>query len=395
MARHKRTKEYDHESLRDEREYGFYWYSGIWHILRPVLIGLAALVLVFGLLSTGYGVIDREFLSPVDPADTAEVPFSIASGSSLTRVAGNLEEQGLIKNRSVFKYYCDFAGLGQKIQAGDYQLSKSMDMFAIADKLTTGDGRPITAKITLIPGGTVEDLAAQLKQQGLIADQQAFLNQCRTGEGLTDYYFIQEALGTSRVQERKYLLEGYLSPNTYEVYTTASPTDILKKFLDQTDKVFSMEWQEQAAQEKLTLDQVLTLASLIEKEGKSPDFAKVSAVFHNRLDSKMTLGSDVTIHYITGQRRMSLRNSDLAVESPYNTYKYAGLPLGPICNPSAEAIQAALYPDQVFVAEKYLYFCSKDPDTGELHFSKTQAEHDRAVEIYAPLWQAYDQERGF
>lgn len=395
MARHRRTKEYDHESLRDEREYGFYWYSGIWHILRPVLIGLAALVLVFGLLSTGYGVIDREFLSPVDPADTAEVPFSIASGSSLTRVAGNLEEQGLIKNRSVFKYYCDFAGLGQKIQAGDYQLSKSMDMFAIADKLTTGDGRPITAKITLIPGGTVEDLAAQLKQQGLIADQQAFLNQCRTGEGLTDYYFIQEALGTSRVQERKYLLEGYLSPNTYEVYTTASPTDILKKFLDQTDKVFSMEWQEQAAQEKLTLDQVLTLASLIEKEGKSPDFAKVSAVFHNRLDSKMTLGSDVTIHYITGQRRMSLRNSDLAVESPYNTYKYAGLPLGPICNPSAEAIQAALYPDQVFVAEKYLYFCSKDPDTGELHFSKTQAEHDRAVEIYAPLWQAYDQERGF
>ncbi len=395
MARHRRSGEYDHESLRDEREYGFYWYSGIWHILRPVLIGLAALVLVFGLLSTGYGVIDREFLSAVDPADTAEVPFSIASGSSLTKVAGNLEQQGLIKNRSVFKYYCDFAGLGQKIQAGDYQLSKSMDMFAIADKLTTGDGRPITAKITLIPGGTVEDLAAQLKQQGLIADQQAFLNQCRTGEGLTDYYFIQEALGTSRVQERKYLLEGYLSPNTYEVYTTASPTDILKKFLDQTDKVFSMEWQEQAAQEKLTLDQVLTLASLIEKEGKSPDFAKVSAVFHNRLDSKMTLGSDVTIHYITGQRRMSLRNSDLAVESPYNTYKYAGLPLGPICNPSAEAIQAALYPDQVFVAEKYLYFCSKDPDTGELHFSKTQAEHDRAVEIYAPLWQAYDQERGF
>ncbi|MEA5013174.1 MAG: endolytic transglycosylase MltG [Candidatus Limiplasma sp.] len=394
MARNRRTKEYDHESLRDEREYGFYWYSGIWHILRPVLIGLAALVLVFGLLSTGYGVIDQQFLSAVDPQDTTEVPFSIASGSSLTKVAGSLEQQGLIKNRSVFKYYCDFAGLGQKIQAGDYQLSKSMDMFAIADKLTTGDGRPITAKITLIPGWTVEDLAAQLKQQGVIADESAFLAQCRTGEGLTDYYFIQEELKTDRIQERKYLLEGYLSPNTYEVYTTASATDILKKFLDQTDKVFSFEWQEQAAQEKLTIDQVLTLASLIEKEAKSPDFAKVSAVFHNRLDSKMTLGSDVTIHYITGERRMSLRRSDLSVESPYNTYLHAGLPLGPICNPSAEAIKAALYPDEVFVAERYLYFCSKDPDTGELHFSKTQEEHDRAVQIYAPLWQAYDQERG-
>ena len=394
MARNKRTREYDHESLRDEREYGFYWYSGIWHILRPVLIGLAALVLVFGLLSTGYGAIHDSFLSAVDPRDTTEVPFSIASGSSLSKVANHLEQQGLIKNHSVFKYYCDFAGLGQKIQAGDYQLSKSMDMFAIADKLTTGDGRPMTAKITLVPGSTVEDLAAMLKQKGLITDEAAFLRQCRTGEGLTDYYFLQDELKTERLQERKYLLEGYLSPNTYEVYTTASTTDILKKFLDQTDKVFSMEWQEQAARENLTMDQVLALASLIEKEGKSPDFAKVSAVFHNRLDSKMTLGSDVTIHYITGERRMSLRNSDLAVDSPYNTYLYAGLPLGPICNPSAEAIQAALYPDEVFVAERYLYFCSKDPDTGELHFSKTQAEHDRAVEIYAPLWRAYDQERG-
>ena len=200
------------------------------------------------------------------------MPFSRSGSSYQVR---NLEEQGLITAPclSVLR----FRGPGAEDQAGDYQLSKSMDMFAIADKLTTGDGRPITAKITLIPGGTVEDLAAQLKQQGLIADQQAFLNQCRTGEGLTDYYFIQEALGTSRVQERKYLLEGYLSPNTYEVYTTASPTDILKKFLDQTDKVFSMEWQEQAAQEKLTLDQVLTLASLVRRRANpiSPGFGCV------------------------------------------------------------------------------------------------------------------------
>ena len=94
MAGKKRSREYDHESLRDEREYGFYWYSGVWHILRPVLIGLAALVLVFGLLSTGYGVIHDRFLSAVDPQDTTEVPISIASGSSLTKVAGLLEQQG-------------------------------------------------------------------------------------------------------------------------------------------------------------------------------------------------------------------------------------------------------------------------------------------------------------
>ena len=91
---------------------------------------------------------------------------------------------------------------------------------------------------------------------------------------------------------------------------------------------------------------------------------------------------------------MSLRNSDLSIDSPYNTYQYEGLPLGPICNPSPEAIRAALYPDEVFIAEKYMYFCSKDPETGELHFSRTLAEHEQAAAIYAPLWQAYDQERG-
>ncbi len=394
MARKRRDREYDHETLREERQYGFFWYSGMWHVLRPIVITLAALVLVFGVLSTVYGVIDDKFLSSVNPADPTEVPFTVASGSSLSKVAANLEDQGLIKNRSVFKYYCDFIGLGQKIQAGDYTLSKSMDIFQIADKLTSGDGKPMTATITLIPGWTIENFAASLKEQGVIADEAAFLQQCRTGEGLTDYPFIQDELKASRVGERKYLLEGYLSPNTYEVYTASTTTDILKKLLDQTDKVFNFEWQERATELHMTVDQIITLASLIEKEGKSPDFAKVSAVFHNRLDSKIKLGSDVTIHYITGERRMSLRNSDLNVDSPYNTYKYEGLPLGPICNPSPEAIRAALYPDSAFVAERYLYFCSKDPNTGELYFSKTQAEHDQAVAIYAPLWQAYDQERG-
>ncbi|MEG2702685.1 MAG: endolytic transglycosylase MltG, partial [Clostridia bacterium] len=213
-------------------------------------------------------------------------------------------------------------------------------------------------------------------------------------EGVTDYYFVQDALKTGRVSERKYLLEGYLAPNTYEVYTNATPLQLIKKLLDQTDYVFTSEWQDRAAELNMTMDQALTLASLIEKEAKKPDFAKVSAVFHNRVKDGMKLQSDVTIHYITGERRMSLRNSDLAVESPYNTYKYAGLPLGPICNPSPEAINAALYPDESYVAEKYLYFCSKDPDTGELYFSKTLDEHNRAVAIYAPLWQAYDKERG-
>ena len=389
-----RNKDYDHETLRDERQYGFFWYSGIWHILRPVLIVITSLLIVFGVVSTVYGVVNDKFLSPVDPGDQTEIAFTVENGNSLTRVSNNLESQGLIKSRTFFKYYCDFAGLGQKIQAGDYMIKKSMSMFEIADLLTTGDGKPITANITIIPGTTIENIAAALKEKGIFQDTTEFLALCKTGEGVTDYYFIQDELKVERVGERKYLLEGYLAPNTYEIYTDATPLQIVKKLLDQTDKVFSAEWQDRATELDLTMDELITLASMIEKEAKKADFAKVSAVFHNRLKQGMKLQSDPTIHYVTGERRMSLRNSDLAVESPYNTYLYAGLPLGPICNPSAEAINAALYPDESYVAEKYLYFRSKDPNTGELHFSRTLEEHNRAVEIYAPLWQAYDQERG-
>ena len=108
----------------------------------------------------------------------------------------------------------------------------------------------------------------------------------------------------------------------------------------------------------------------------------------------MTLGSDVTVKYASGVKRMALTNEDLSVSSPYNTYRNKGLPIGPICSPSAAAIYAALYPDEQFVSEEYLYFCSKDPSTGELHFSRTLEEHNQAVSIYAPLWQAYDKEQG-
>lgn len=387
-------REYDHETLRDERKYGFYWYSGLWRILRPLLVFAAALLLVFGVVASLWRSVEEHFLTPVDPADETEIAFSVENGNSLTRVANNLEKQELIKNSTVFKYYCDFAGLGQKIQAGDYLIKRSMDMFEIADLLTTGDGQPITTDITIIPGTTVETIAADLKNKGILSDESEFLSICKTGEGVQDYYFLADLLQSRDVSSRKYLLEGYLSPNTYEIYTDATALSIIKKLLSQTDKVFTPDWQTRAQELDMSMDEVLTLASMIEKEAKKEDFAKVSAVFHNRLKKGMKLQSDPTIHYVTGERRMSLRSSDLAVDSPYNTYRITGLPAGPICNPSPEAINAALYPDESYVAEEYLYFCSTDPSTGTLHFSRTLEEHERAVEIYAPLWQAYDAERG-
>ena len=395
MKRSRKTKRnYTYRTMRDEREYGLYWYSGLWNILRPILIACATLVVVIGLIYTGWTKIYDGFLSPMEPGSTEEVGFTVENGQSLTKVSNNLEAAGLIHNRSVFKYYCDFAGMGQKIQAGSYKLTRSMTMSEIADQLTTGDGNPIVRNITLIPGWTVEDFAEKLASDGVIADKAAFLELCKTGDAFTDYYYIADVKATANASKRRYILEGYLAPNTYEVYMTATDEEILRKLLSQTEAVFPADYQTRATELGMTMDEVITLASLIEKEAKAADFTKVSAVFHNRLKINMALGSDVTIKYVTGTERMSLNNSDLSVDSPYNTYRNKGLPPGPICNPSAAAIEAALYPDETFTAQNYLYFCSKDPATGELYFSRTLEEHEAAVKIYAPLWQAYDEKTG-
>ncbi len=387
----KEEKDYTYRSIRDEREYGPYWYSGLWRILRPLMVGLAVALAVGGICLTAWNRVYREYLGPVDEQDTSEVSFEITGGQSLTRVATNLEAAGLIHSRTVFKYYCDFAGMAQKIQKGSYTLKRSMTMTEIADQLTTGDGNPIVRNITLIPGQTVEDFAASLKEKGVLEDTAVFLEKCRDGRDFGDYYYISDILSGGEASRRRYVLEGYLAADTYEVYVTATEDDIIRRLLSQTEALFPAEIQERAEALGLTMDQVLTLASIIEKEAKTGDFAKVSAVFHNRLKAGMKLESDVTVHYVTGTKTIVMKESELRTDSPYNTYLYAGLPPGPVCSPSSTAIQAALYPDETYVAENYLFFCAKDPDSGELYFSRTLAEHEQALAIYSPLWAQYDE----
>ena len=389
-----KKRNYTYQSMRDEREFGPYWYSGVWTILRPVLVGIASLVVVIGILSAVWQSVYASYIAPVGENDSTDVPFEVASGQSLTRVASNLEKAGLVRSGTVFKYYCDFAGWGQKIQVGSYQLKASMTMEQIADQLTRGDGNPLVRNITLIPGWTIEDFASRLVSDGVFSSTDRFLALCKTGENFKDYYYIADILSSKTASQRKYVLEGYLAANTYEVYTNATEEDVIRKLLSQTEHAFPADSQDVAEQMGFTMDQILTLASLIEKEAKESDFAKVSAVFHNRLKAGMKLQSDVTIHYITGVRRMSLTENDLRVANAYNTYQITGLPPGPICSPSTAAIDAALYPDQTFLAENYLYFCAKEPENGELYFSRTLQEHEQAVAIYEPLWKAYDQSRG-
>ncbi|NLD34665.1 MAG: endolytic transglycosylase MltG [Clostridiales bacterium] len=394
MKRSGPPKDYTFDSLHHEREYGLYWYSWIWHLLRPVLIGVCALLLLLGLVSFAWGQVSAAYVDPVDPQSTAEIKFTVKSGESLTRVAANLQTQNLIRNRSVFKYYADFLGFGQKIQAGEYTLSRAMTIGDIAEQLTAGDGRPVVRDITVIPGWTIEDIANYLVKEKVLADAASFLAKCKTGDAYSAYYYVADVIRSGTVPQRKYALEGYLAANTYEIYLTATEDDIIKKLLSQTEALYKDVYHERSEELGMSMDQILALASMIEKEAKTGDFKRVSAVFHGRIKQNMTLGSDVTIKYVLGTRRMVLTGQDLGIESPYNTYRHKGLPVGPICAPSPAAVEAALYPDEQFLAEKYLYFCSKDPDTGELHFSKTLAEHEQAVKIYQPLWEAYDQKTG-
>ena len=389
----KQEKDYTYRSMRDERQYGLFWYSGLWQILRPILVALTVMILVIGIGATVWHKLYDEFAAPVDANDDAEYTFEITSGQSLNSVANKLEGNELIRSKTVFKYYCDFAGMGQKIQVGTYQLKKNMTMEEIAEQLTAGDGNPRVRNITLIPGETIEEFAAKLVRTGVLESDEKFLALCREGTTFKGYECVDKVLESRSRSDRKYALEGYLAPNTYEIYIGTDEETIIRKMLSQTEAVFD-EFRTEISKKAMTVDQVLTLASIIEKEAKEEEFDRVSAVFYNRQKRGMKLESDVTVHYATGVRKMALTNADLAVNSPYNTYRVTGLPVGPICNPSAAAIQAALNPNEVDLADGILYFCAMEPNSGKLKFARTKEEHDSNVAAYKKYWEEYDRSRG-
>ena len=396
MAKKKKRplRDAEERELIESRRYGFFWYDWIWRVLRPILVFVCSFVIICGLVYTGWQKVDEMFFAPTDSQNQEVVSSSVKSGRSLSAVSKNLEAAGLIHNHTVFKYMADFMGMGQKIQSGDYELTRAMSATEILDQLISGDGKPLTMKITIIPGWTVEDVANYLVEIKVLSSADESLSLCKSGEAYNGYYFIEEVMKTGTVSRRKYALEGYLSPNTYEIYTSSSADTLIKRLLTQTEAAYLSGYDERAQELGLTMDEVFTLASMIEKEAKTSDFAKVSAVFHNRLKAGMTLGSDVTVKYASGSQKMSLNDSDLAVDSPYNTYTHKGLPVGPICNPSMDAVVAALYPDEQYVAQKYLYFCSAEPESGKLVFSKTLEEHNKAVSYYRQYWEEYDKSRG-
>ena len=407
-----RPMRYDQRTVREEREYGVYWYAWLWRVLRPVTVFFCAVLIVIGLVTMGWNSVYEAFLMPVDPENTQTVRFTIESGDSISEIGENLEKAQLLRNRTVFRYLVQFLGVTDKISYGTFDLSPSMDVNAIIDELSSGS-QNAERTITIIPGWTVEDIADYLYAEGAIQSREEFLNLCRDAAPFAEMsYPIKLAQDMGTLSGRKYQLEGYLAPDTYRVFRNASAQQIVSTLVEQTNTVIDEVYYADTIQyevdpetgeyrevvryrnDDLTLDEIIVLASMIEKEAASTeDYGRVSAVFTNRMNAGMRLESDPTATYLLGVDKLALSNEETSAVNNYNTYVIDGLPIGPICNPSAAAMEAALYPDVEYVDEGYLYFCAKEPTSGELAFAKTLEEHEANVARYRPLWEEYDRQR--
>lgn len=399
---------YSHASVHEEREYGFFWYEWLWKIMRPVMVFLCSLLIIIGIASTVWKKIDESLFQPVIPGSTETVEFVINSGETITGIGNKLVEQNLLRNASVFKYIVQFQGLTSAISYGTYEISPGMDVNEIITELSSGS-QTTERTISIIPGWTVEAVADYLVEEDAISSREEFLALCNQPEKFVRYsYALSAAYDAELLQGRKYALEGYLAPDTYRVFRSADAESIIKTLLSQgntvIDNVFYADHTEYSVDaegvyseveqyhSELSMDQVIILASIIEKEaGNKDDYAKVSAVFYNRIAQGWKLESDATINYITGKNSYVLTGDDLALDSPYNTYYAEGLPVGAICNPSEQAMLAALYPDMEYITDGYMYFCAKAPESGELAFAITREEHEANVAQYRPLWDAFDE----
>lgn len=364
----------------------------IWSVIRPFLIVLVCVLVIVGVFYKGADFVLNKYLLPVDGSDHTPVQVVIKRGSSVKKIAQTLEDYNLVKNSTVFEYYIDFSGYGNKMRAGTYVFNKHMGMKDIMEKLAKGDGRSIVTTFTIIEGSTVEDMANTLVKNNIISSKDKFLKLAKEGKDFLTYPFLAQ-LDNEQASSRKYLLEGYMFPAKYEIYVGSSEETIMKKMLDKFNIVMGEKYLNRAAEVGLSIDQVTTLASIVEKEAKPNDFKKVAAVFLNRLNRDMRLESCVTVHYITGTKTLNLSNADISIDSPYNTYEYKGIPIGPICAPSQKAIEAVLYPDDEFIKDGYLYFTTKDPTSGELEFNISYKDHQKAVEKYKPLWKKYEESK--
>ena len=363
----------------------------VWRILRPIAAALLSLGLVALAMIGAIRYVLSHFVYPVDAEDNTPIQVVIPSGSSASRIASLLyrargeDEPGLIVSTASFKVYVDFTGRANSLRAGTYVLSRNMTIPEIVNILCAGNEARRVTRFTIPEGYTAAEIAQALFEAGMLEDQEQFLALCKDGTMLSGGY-LDPLLNAS---DRRYALEGYLFPDTYEVYEDAAAADILKKMLNRFAVIFTEEDANRARELNMTTDQVMTLASMIEKEaGAAEDFPRVSAVFHTRLKQGMALESCATLSYALGVKKYTFTEEELSTVSPYNTYRNKGLPVGPICNPGRAAIEAALYPSEEYMSAGFLFFCNMNPkQTNRLVFSRTYEEHRQNVVKYSPFWE--------
>lgn len=288
--------------------------------------------------------------------------FVVRPGQRFETISKNLQDAGWIKHSFKFGLLARFSGRDKKIQAGEYLIPSSMTPDRLLDLLVSGKVR--LYRLTIPEGFRLVQIAAAAEEAGLCTAEEFM-------RAATDAHLTKQ-MGIDTPN-----FEGYLFPDTYYFAKGESPEQILWTMVDRFRTVFASEWRDRAEQLGLTVHQVVTLASIIEKEtGAAFERPIISSVFHNRLKKRMRLESDPTVIYGIEAFDGNLTRKHLSDSTLYNTYRIRGLPPGPIASPGAEALAAALFPEDT----RYLYFVSKKDGTHQ--FSTNIRDHNRAVRKY-------------
>lgn len=293
------------------------------------------------------------------------VHFLIEPGASLNKVTDNLYEKGIIVNKAAFKFASIILDVEKNIKPGRYMIPNGLNYFELANLIHKG--QPEIAKLITIPEGIWQKDIARIFRLNLGVDSLKFMQLSY------DKNFIDE-LGIEADN-----LEGYLLPETYYFYTDATEEEIIKKLVNETKRIFNDSLTSRMKELKMNLNQVLTLASIIDGESNLiAEFPKISSVYHNRLRMGMRLQADPTVQYLIRDRKNNNRvlYRDLEINSPYNTYKNTGLPPSPINNPGKDAIKAVLFPEK----SNLIYFVADG--NGAHKFTSSYSEHTKNVRNY-------------
>lgn len=291
--------------------------------------------------------------------------------ADMSYVADQLKDNGLIEHKWLFKLFSTLSKSNTKLRPGTYTLDTSLDYRALITNMGSSSSNRATVDVTFPEGSTVDQVFALMEEKG-VASVEALQEMAATHDYA--FSFLQDIpLGDY------HRLEGYLFPDTYTFYLGEDPLTAINKMLVDFDARFTDDMRAQVAETEYSIRDILTIASMIEKETDGSDQKTIASVIYNRLNNTSETGGklqiDATLAYINGGNVPT--EADKEIDSPYNTYLYAGLPAGPIANPGMAAIRAAMDPE---VTSYYYYVLN--PETNEHDYSKTYAEHMEKVNKY-------------